>query len=290
MGAMRQTAETEVDARDAARVTRACRTIHAAERAPSLAALAAEAGLSPSHFQRLFKARTGVSPREYAAARRDERARAALATSATVTDAIYDAGFGSSGRFYEAATPMLGMTPTAFRAGGADTTIRFALGTCGLGLVLVAATDKGVCAILLGDDRAALASDLERRFPRATLVAGGAAFEATLAAVVAVVESPSRGLDLALPLDIRGTAFQRRVWQALRKIPPGTTTTYAEVARALGAPRATRAVAAACAANPLAVVVPCHRVVRGDGELAGYRWGLPRKRALLASESAKSPK
>jgi AraC family transcriptional regulator of adaptative response/methylated-DNA-[protein]-cysteine methyltransferase len=284
---MRHTAEDSVDA---ARITRACRAIHAAERPPTLAALAADAGLSPSHFQRLFKARTGVSPREYAAARRDERARAALATSATVTDAIYDAGFGSSGRFYEAATPMLGMTPTAFRAGGTGTTIRFALGACGLGLVLVASTDKGVCAILLGDDRAALANDLHDRFPRAKLVAGGAAFEATVAAVVAVVETPGRGLDLELPLDIRGTAFQRRVWQALRKIPPGTTTTYADVARALGAPRATRAVAAACAANPLAVVVPCHRVVRRDGDLAGYRWGLARKRALLASEASKSAK
>jgi AraC family transcriptional regulator, regulatory protein of adaptative response / methylated-DNA-[protein]-cysteine methyltransferase len=277
--------EPSADARALDLVARACRLIEGAERAPDLATLAAAAGLSPWHFHRVFKRRTGVTPKEYAAAHRETRTRAALASSATVTDAIYEAGFGSSGRFYETAPRLLGMTPTAYRAGGdAATEIRFATATCSLGAILVAATAKGVCAIFLGDDAAALRADLGERFPRAPLVEGDAAFAATVAQVVAFVEAPRLGLDL--PLDIRGTAFQQRVWRALTRIPAGTTATYTEIAEAIGAPRAVRAVAAACAANPLAVVVPCHRVVRRDGGLAGYRWGgVPRKKALLARES-----
>jgi AraC family transcriptional regulator of adaptative response/methylated-DNA-[protein]-cysteine methyltransferase len=199
-----------------------------------------------------------------------------------VTEAILDAGYGSSGRFYAEADAVLGMAPRTFRAGGADATIRFATRACTLGKVLVAATDAGVCAVLIGDDPTELRADLTARFPRARLVAGDAAFAETVAAVVAHVEEPRRAL--ALPLDLRGTAFQQRVWAALRRVPSGQTVSYAELARAIGSPAAVRAVAGACASNPVAVVVPCHRVVRSDGGLSGYRWGVERKRALLERE------
>jgi AraC family transcriptional regulator of adaptative response/methylated-DNA-[protein]-cysteine methyltransferase len=240
--------------------------------------------LSPFHFHRVFKRLAGVTPSAYAAQTRARRAAQGLASAATVTEAIYDAGYSSSSRFYETASARLGMTPTAARRGGEGATIRFAVGQASLGSVLVAATDKGVCAITLGDDPEALIRDLEDRFPRAELIGGDAAFERTVAEVVGLVESPSRALDL--PLDIRGTAFQQQVWQALRAIPPGRTATYAEVARAVGRPKAVRAVAQACAANPLAVAIPCHRVVRTDGDLSGYRWGVDRKRKLIDREAA----
>jgi AraC family transcriptional regulator of adaptative response/methylated-DNA-[protein]-cysteine methyltransferase len=277
----------EVPTRDArlAAIERACRLIEATDETPSLAALASTAGLSAWHFHRVFKGATGVTPKEYAAAQRARRARAALESGRSVTDAIYEAGFGSSGRFYEASDRMLGMTPTQYRAGGATTEIRFAVGACSLGLALVGQTARGVCAILLGDSASSLRAELGRRFPRARLVAGDREFEAVVARVVACVETPRLGLDL--PLDVRGTAFQHRVWRALREIPVGTTATYGEVARRIGAPRAVRAVASACGANPVAVAIPCHRVVREDGGLGGYRWGLPRKRALLSRESSK---
>jgi len=270
-------------------IERACRVLEGnycnegnEGQSPSLAALAADAGLSAWHFHRVFKAATGVTPKEYAHAHRARRARAALENGRSVTDAIYEAGFASSGRFYEASDRMLGMTPTQYRAGGAALEIRFAVGLCSLGLALVAQSPRGVCAILLGDDPATLQADLTRRFPRARISAGDRAFEEIVARVVACVETPRLGVDL--PLDVRGTAFQLRVWRALRDIPAGSTASYAEIAHRIGAPRAVRAVAGACAANPLAVAIPCHRVVRADGELAGYRWGLPRKRALLARE------
>jgi len=264
-------------------IAQICRAIDIAEEIPSLAALARQAGLSPHHFHRVFKEATGVTPRAYAAARRAERVRRELADPArSVTDAIYDAGFNSSGRFYESASDTLGMTPTDFRAGGAHARIRFAVGQCSLGAILVARSEKGVCAILLGDDPDALVRQLQDRFPRATLVGGDAAFEQTVAAVVGFVEQPSLGLDL--PLDIRGTAFQQRVWNALRRIPPGRTVSYTEIARRLRMPNAARAIAGACAANPLAVAIPCHRVVRNDGALSGYRWGVARKQALLRRE------
>jgi AraC family transcriptional regulator of adaptative response/methylated-DNA-[protein]-cysteine methyltransferase len=274
------------DARDVrlTAVERACRRIERAEEAPSLAALAADAGLSTWHFHRVFKGATGVTPKEYAAAHRARRARAALERGRSVTDAIYEAGFASSGRFYEASDRMLGMTPTQYRAGGAATEIHFAVGACSLGLALVARSARGVCAILFGDDREALRAELASRFPRARLVAGDRDFAAVVARVVACVETPRLGLDL--PLDVRGTAFQHRVWRALRDIPVGATATYSEIARKIGAPRAVRAVASACAANPVAMAIPCHRVVRNDGDLAGYRWGLARKRALLAREGS----
>lgn len=274
-------------ARQAELVVHACRTIQGAETPPTLAALAAAAGLSPFHFHRLFRAVTGVTPKAYAAAHRARRMEAGLGRSATVTEAIYEAGFSAPSRFYDTAPQRLGMTPSAYRGGGAGAAIRFAVGECSLGSILVAATERGVCAILLGDDPEALLRDLQDRFPRAALLGGEAGFEATVAAAVGLVEAPGRALSL--PLDIGGTAFQQRVWDALRAIPPGRTASYTAVAAAIGRPAAMRAVAQACAANPLAVAIPCHRVVRSDGALSGYRWGIARKRALLDREAASAP-
>ena len=270
--------------RQAALVAEACRRIEAAETAPEAAELAAGLGVSVSHLHRMFRAVTGLTPRAYASAHRGSRLRATLATSPSVTEAIYEAGFGSSGRFYEATDALLGMTPGAWRAGGAGEEIRFALGTCALGEILVAQSTRGLCAILLGEDPAALLRELQDRFPHARLLGGELGFERLVAEVVGFVEAP--GLGLGLPLDLRGTAFQARVWQALQAIPPGTTASYAEVARRLGQPGAARAVASACAANALAVAIPCHRVVRGDGSASGYRWGVARKQALLRREAA----
>lgn len=263
-------------------VAAACRHIEASDGVPELGELAAQAGLSPWHFHRVFKAATGLTPRSYANARRAEKVREQLLQGKSVTETLYASGFNSSGRFYEAANGMLGMTPAAFREGGSNASIHFALAQCSLGAVLVACSERGVCAILLGDEPQALLDDLQRRFPKATLVGADADFEAIVAKVLGFIEAPSTGLDL--PLDIRGTAFQQRVWQALARIEPGTTASYAEIAASIGAPNAVRAVAGACAANALAVVVPCHRVVRTDGGLSGYRWGVERKRELLARE------
>ena len=272
------------DERRDALIAELCRFIERADHVPTLEELAQRAGLSPFHLHRMFKAATGVTPRQYAAAHRTRRVRAALDDRRTVTEAIYDAGYNSSGRFYDDAAGLLGMTPTRFRAGGIDTEIRFAIGECSLGSILVAATDKGVCAILLGDDPDVLAHDLQDRFPRAQLIGGDRDFERLVATVVGFVEHPRVGLDL--PLDIRGTAFQQRVWQALREIPAGRTVSYTDVAQRIGAPRSVRAVAHAVASNRLAVAIPCHRVIRNDGALAGYRWGVERKRALLEREAA----
>jgi AraC family transcriptional regulator of adaptative response/methylated-DNA-[protein]-cysteine methyltransferase len=270
--------------RIAATVTEACRLLERSERPPSLIDLAARAGLSASHFHRLFQHETGLTPRAYAAAHRAARVRRELDRSETVTEALHGAGFSSSGRFYEASDRILGMTPTRFRAGGAGTEIRFAVGECSLGSILVAQSSRGVCAIFLGDDPDALVRELQDRFPRAELIGGDRRFEEIVATVVGFVEAPARGL--ALPLDVRGTAFQRRVWEALQRIPAGTTATYTDLAKRMGSPDSVRAVASACAANPLAVAIPCHRVVRRDGGLAGYRWGVERKRALLEREAA----
>ncbi len=267
-----------------AMVTEACRLIETSPRPPALEELAARAGLSPFHFHRVFKAITGVTPRAYAAAHRGERVRRELGRAPTVTAAMYESGYSSNGRFYDETERLLGMTPTEFRAGGANAEIRFAVGECSLGSILVASSVRGVCAILMGDDPDALVRDLEDRFPRATLIGGDAAFEQLVARVVGFVESPGVGLDL--PLDVRGTAFQQRVWRALREIPAGATASYREIAERIGSPRSVRAVAHACAANPLAVAIPCHRVVRSDGGVSGYRWGVERKRALLQREAA----
>jgi AraC family transcriptional regulator of adaptative response/methylated-DNA-[protein]-cysteine methyltransferase len=263
-----------------------CRFIEEAEEVPRLEELASHAGVSAHHLHRLFRAVTGLTPRAYAAGIRARRVRAELDRRSTVTAAIHGAGYGSSGRFYEEASSILGMTPTSYRAGGAAETIRFALGQCSLGSILVAASQRGVCAILLGDDPESLVRELEGRFQRAELIGGDAGFEQLVATVVGFVEAPGIGLDL--PLDVRGTAFQQRVWQALRQVPAGETVSYTELARRLRSPRSVRAVASACAANPIAVAIPCHRVVRRDGGLAGYRWGVERKRALLERESSSS--
>jgi len=280
--------EAGSDAQLARIITDTCRRIEAAvengEPEPALAELAAAAGLSRFHFHRLFSSATGVTPKAFAAAHRATLARRELEAGGSVTDAIYGAGYSSSSRFYDGAEGRFGMRPSDYRAGGRNMTIHFAIGACSLGAILVAATERGVCAIEFGADPQNLAERLQDRFPKARLIGGDAAFEATVAQVVAAVEAPGKALDL--PLDVQGTAFQQRVWHALRQIPPGSTASYAEVAERIGMPRAVRAVAAACAANPAAVAIPCHRVVRRDGGLAGYAWGVERKRALLAREAA----
>lgn len=263
-------------------VARLCRFIEESDETPTLEQLARHIGKSEFHTHRLFKAGTGVTPRAYAAAHRNRRVRDGLEAAASVTEAIHAAGFGSSSRFYASSRQTLGMTPTRWRSGGERERIRFAVGQCSLGAILVAATDLGVCAILLGDEPEALVHDLERRFPRAALVGDDASFAQTVATVVGLVEAPRIGLQL--PLDIRGTAFQQRVWAALQAIPPGETRDYTAIAATLGVPDAARAVAQACGANPLAIAIPCHRVVRRDGALAGYRWGIERKRELLQRE------
>lgn len=267
-------------------VTRACRLLEHAEPTPSLSELAQAVGKSVSQLHRLFKAQLGLTPRQYALAQRAARLRAQLPTARTVTEAMHEAGFASSGRFYAHTDAMLGMTPGRYRAGGAHEQLRVAVAQTPLGALLVASSARGIAAMALGDDPEALLRDLQDRFPRAELLAGDADYEALVAQVVGWMARP--GADLGLPLDIRGTAFQQRVWQALRDIPSGHTVSYRELAARIGAPRAVRAVASACAANPLAVVIPCHRVVRSNGELAGYAWGIERKRALLAQEAAAS--
>jgi AraC family transcriptional regulator of adaptative response/methylated-DNA-[protein]-cysteine methyltransferase len=270
--------------RQAAVVAKACRLIEAADEVPSLDTLAQAASMSRFHFHRVFKAVTGVTPKAYGDAHRAGRVRDRLTRGGSVTAAIYGAGFNSNGRFYAAASDLLGMTPTQFRGGGRGTAIRFAVGECWLGTILVAATAKGICAIELGDDPEALVRGLQDRFAHADLVGGDAAFEQWVAKVVGFIEAPQAALDL--PLDIRGTAFQLRVWDAIRQVPPGSTASYTEIARRIGAPQAVRAVASACASNAIAVAIPCHRIVRRDGGVSGYRWGVERKRALLDRESA----
>ncbi len=275
--------ELPLAARRAEAIVKACRLIEEAEDAPEFDTVAKSVGMSRFHFQRVFRTITGLTPKAYALANRANRVREQLKRSATVTDAIYEAGFNSSGRFYATSERMLGMTPTDFREGGSNADIRFAVGECSLGSVLVAASEKGVCAILFGEEPGALAEDLQNRFPKARVIGGDRPFEKWVAKVVGFVEAPRLGLDL--PLDVRGTVFQRRVWKALQQIPIGSTASYSEVAKQMGAPRSARAVAQACAANRLAVAIPCHRVVRNDGGLSGYRWGVERKRTLLERES-----
>ncbi|MFQ3786288.1 bifunctional DNA-binding transcriptional regulator/O6-methylguanine-DNA methyltransferase Ada [Halomonas sp. A29] len=269
--------------RHAQSVARACRLIETSDELPSLDELAHAAGLSRFHFHRVFKAGTGLTPKAYAVACRAGRVRQALAQQETVTEAIYEAGFNSSGRFYAGSNRMLGMTPQRYRSGGKDTEIRFALGECSLGNILVATSEKGICAISLGSDPEQLLQEFQDRFANANLVPGGKDFDAWVAKVVGFVEAP--GVGLSLPLDIRGTAFQQRVWQALTEIPVGATISYAELAQRIGSPQSVRAVARACASNTIALAIPCHRVVRSDGALSGYRWGVERKRALLEREA-----
>lgn len=268
-------------------VTRACRLIETRDPAPSLDQLSAELAISPFHLHRLFKAETGLTPKAYATAFRARRLRAHLVDGQrSVTEAIYDAGYNSNSRFYESAEQRLGMRPGQYRAGGAGASIHFALGQCSLGAILVAQSEKGICAILLDDDPEALLRELQDQFPKARLIGGDSAYEQLVAEVVGFVEAPSLGL--ALPLDVQGTAFQERVWQALREVPAGSRVSYTEIAERIGAPKAVRAVAMACAANRIAVAIPCHRVVRRDGDLSGYRWGVARKAQLLKRETALS--
>lgn len=275
---------TSASAERATLVAEACRLIKEAETPPSLDKLAAQAGLSPFHFHRLFKAETGLTPKAYSSAYRARRLREELSTpDASVTDAIYGAGFNSDSRFYEASEQLLGMRARDYRAGGTGAVIRFAVGECSLGAILVAQSQRGICAILLDDDPDVLVRSLQDRFPRAQLIGGDAGFEQLVAEVVGFIEVPSLGLNL--PLDVRGTAFQERVWQALRDVPPGITVNYTDIAERIGAPKAVRAVAQACGANHIAVAIPCHRVVRRDGNLSGYRWGVERKRELLRREA-----
>jgi len=274
-----------LDAKNAAMVARACEIIEDREEEPSLAELAEAVDRSPSYFHRVFKTATGLTPKDYAAAHRAKKVRQGLASGGSVTGTIYGAGFNSSGRFYEKSTDMLGMTPSQYRAGGADEEIRFAVGQTSLGAILVASSRKGVASILLGDEPDALVRSLQDRFPNARVIGADPDYEALVARVVGFVETPGVGLDL--PLDIRGTAFQQRVWRALRDVPAGATVSYAEIARRIGSPKAVRAVAGACAANNLAVAIPCHRVVRNDGSLSGYAWGVERKRALIDRETSR---
>ncbi len=272
-------------ARHADAIAHACRALERADPDPTLKQLATAAGLSPWHFKRLFTRTVGVSPKKYAAAKRLERLRARLTSEASITQAIFAAGFGSSARAYAQLPGRLGMTPSTYRAGAAGVAIRFAVARCALGWAIVAATERGICAIELGDDPAALRRSVQKRFPQARLESADTDFAAVVKQVIGAIDTPGTVLDL--PLDIQGSAFQQRVWDALRAIPVGATASYGEIARRIRQPNAVRAVAAACAANKLAVVIPCHRVIRGDGALSGYRWGASRKRALLARERDK---
>lgn len=266
-------------------VARACRLIEAADTPPSLDDLAEAVGLSPHHFHRLFKARTGVTPAAYAAQVRDGRAKAALSGGAAVTEAIYDSGFGAPSRFYDAADKRFGMTPSAWKKAGQGERLRVVVAPCSLGQVLVAATDRGVSSIELGDDATFMLERFRQRFAQAEVASDDPELEALVRRIIGLIDDP-RDPGLDLPLDVRGTAFQQKVWQALRTIPPGETWTYGELAAAIGRPGAARAVGAACGANPVCVVVPCHRVVGSNGSLTGYAWGTARKKELLRREGA----
>lgn len=269
--------------RDALIITQACRFIENADAIPSLETLAQSQNLSRYHFHRLFKSITGVTPRAYAIAHRADKIRTELTRNTSITDAIYQAGFNANGRFYATSTKVLGMTATNFKNGGNSETIHYSIGTCSFGSIMVAHSEKGICAILIHDDEEPLFDDLQNRFPKATLIEDSSDFKHWLEQVVHFVESPKKGLEL--PLDIRGTLFQQRVWQLLQTIPLGTTASYTDIATQLGDPKAVRAVARACAANPIALLVPCHRIVRSNGEISGYRWGVENKRTLIAREA-----
>ncbi|MFA6122328.1 MAG: bifunctional DNA-binding transcriptional regulator/O6-methylguanine-DNA methyltransferase Ada [Sphingomonas sp.] len=267
--------------RDRIAVARAVALIEAAEEVVALDALAAQVGYAPHHFHRLFKRATGVTPAAYARGLMAQRAARALAGDATVTDAIYEAGYSAPSRFYDGGAKRLGMTPSAWKRGGAGVTIRWTVADTSLGAMLVAATDKGLCRVSFDEGEAAL----HARFPYAEIVPGGAALADLAAQVVASVESPDRDRDL--PLDVQGTAFQEAIWQALRAIPLGETRSYAELATMVGNPKAVRAAGTACGANPVSIIVPCHRAQRTDGTLGGYAYGIDRKVALRTREGVK---
>ncbi len=270
--------------RHAEAISKACALIEAAEGKPDFDAVAAAVGMSRHHFHRIFKQATGVTPGAWLKALRKARTLKGLSRAGTVTEAIYNAGYSSSSRFYETCAPELGLKPSAFKKGGAGEVIRFAVGECSLGSILVAATAHGICAIELGDSPETLVKAFQDRFPNAELKGGDADFQRVVGHVIGLIEEPKRAFDL--PLHVRGTAFQQRVWEVLRSIPPGETMTYAEVAAKAGCPSAVRAVASAIASNSHAVAIPCHRVIRTGGALSGYRWGVERKAALLKREGA----
>lgn len=260
---------------------RACRIIESSDHAPPLAELSRMVGLSPFHFQRLFKAKLGVSPKQYALERRRRRLAGALDSCSSVIEAIFEAGFNTSSRVYEGDSALLGMTPRQYKNGGSGQLIKFAIAPCTLGNVLAAITERGICSIQLGDDVEILSDALRARFSAATVEHDEEALKEALEAVVSLVD---HGTELSIPLDIQGTAFQMRVWQALQQIPRGQTISYEELARRIDAPHAVRAVANACGSNKIAIAIPCHRVLRKNGDLGGYRWGLEKKRALLKRE------
>lgn len=269
--------------RDAIIIARACRLIETLDEIPSLETLAQSQNMSSYHFHRLFKSITGITPRAYAVANRAHKIRTELTQDTSITDAIYHAGFNSNGRFYATSKEVLGMTATNFKNGGKSETIHYSIGACSFGSIIVAHSEKGICAILIHDDDKPLFADLQSRFPKATLIEDKSDFKHWLEQVIHFVEAPKKGLEL--PLDIRGTLFQQRVWQLLQNIPLGTTASYTDIATKLGDPKAVRAVARACAANPIALLVPCHRVVRSDGGISGYRWGVENKRMLITREA-----
>lgn len=265
------------------RITQACRILETSREPIVLAELAAQVAMSPFHFHRLFKQVTGLTPHAWQKALRAKRLREQLTQGEPVTRAVFDAGYQSGSNYYQQADAVLGMTAKQYRQGGEQMIIQFVVGSCRLGEFLVAQSERGICAILLGNDAQQLVHELETLFPHSSLTAGDEAFSHSVVQVVSFLEHP--GSHFALPLDIQGTAFQQQVWQALRDIPAGQTASYRDIAERIGKPQAVRAVAGACAANKLAVIIPCHRVVRNDGALSGYRWGVERKRQLLEIEA-----
>ncbi|MGA2393352.1 MAG: bifunctional DNA-binding transcriptional regulator/O6-methylguanine-DNA methyltransferase Ada [Candidatus Lustribacter sp.] len=267
-------------------LAQACRLLEEAEEAPTLDELASSIGISRAHLQRTFTRAVGVSPHRFAATLRERRLRTALRSGATVTAATYESGFGSSSRVYESAAATIGMTPARYRQGAMGMRVTYGIVASALGPVLVAATDRGIAHVALGDDEAGLEAGLRASFPKAVLERADDRVESATSALVRYLSNA--GPWPQLPLDVRATAFQARVWEALTRIAPGTTTTYGELARALGDPRATRAVARACATNPVAVLIPCHRVIAKSGDARGYRWGLDRKKRLLEIECSLS--
>lgn len=264
-------------------IDRACRLMDSSDTAPDLAALAREAGLSPWHFQRVFKAALGISPKRYAMARRQQRLSQQLRAASSVTDAIFDAGYATSSAAYRD-SKLLGMAPARLRTGGVNERIRYTTADTSLGPILVAATERGICMVEFGSQRTLLA-ELHRRFAKADIERADDELAVWVRQVVEHIDDPA-GTDAGLPLDIRGTAFQIRVWNALTRLQPGETVSYGELARRIKSPDSTRAVARACATNQIAVLVPCHRVIGSDGNLRGYKWGLARKRKLLTRESS----
>ncbi len=264
-------------------IEQACRFIEENNGDVTLIRIAEHIMVSPYHFHRLFKSIMGITPKSYANAYRQQLIKKALTENSRITDAIYQSGFNANSRFYENALAILGMTPTDWRTGGDNIVIFFAIGICSLGNILDAQSEKGICAITLGDDADILLADLQKQFPYAELVGADTEFEQIIAQVIGFIELPLQ--PLSLPLDIQGTVFQQKVWKALMEIPFGYTVTYQDIANKIGSPKAYRAVANACAANKLAVAIPCHRVVRQNGDLSGYRWGIERKAKLLQKEA-----